>query len=146
MRSYQASSHVPGGVDETWAVLTDLPAYPAWNPFTRAVEARLAVGQRVRMRVDMGFVTVTQTETVREVVPGERLVWALDDWPRWLLWAERQQTLRRVPGGTRYHTVDRIGGVLAPLVELLFGRSLRRGFAAMATALAAEVQRRGATS
>lgn len=139
MYRYEATCDCPAPVEGVWAILSDLPGYSSWNPFTRRMEAALVVGSRIRMRVDLGWITVTQVETIRAVEPPSRLVWALDDWPRWLLWAERVQTLTPVEGGARYHTVDTIGGALAPVVHLLFGAALRRGFAAMAEGLARAV-------
>jgi hypothetical protein len=56
--------------------------------------------------------------------------------------AERVQTLVPLGARTRYRTEDTIEGPLGALVFALFGRSVERGFAEMAAALRAEVERR----
>ncbi len=134
--AFSAEAVIDASPERVWAVLTDLQAYPDWNPFTRQVRTTLRPGDPVRMQVWMGRrVRLWQTETVRVVQPPERLVWALDIGADWLIWARREQTLTVVEGGTLYRTVDEIGGLLAPLVNLLFGRSLDRGFRGVADGL-----------
>lgn len=138
---YRAEVDVPATPVAVWQVLTDFPAYPAWNPFTREVGCSLEVGTPVVMRVVMADRwALSQTETLREVVPAQRLVWALDIGMPWLLAAERVQTLEATPEGCRYTTVDTIEGLLSPVVHWIFGRSLQVGFAGMAEALGQRVQ------
>lgn len=138
---YRAEVDVPATPEEVWQVLTAFAAYPAWNPFTTQVTCSLVVGTPVVMRVVMaGRCTLSQTETLREVVPAQRLVWALDIGMPWLLAAERVQTLEPTAAGCRYTTVDTIEGLLSPVVHWIFGRSLEAGFAAMAGALAVRVK------
>lgn len=140
---FRAEVEVEVPVGRAWAVLTDFAAYPEWNPFTRAVRCSGEVGSRVVM--DVAFArrrSVTQTETLREFARPTRLVWALDQAPRWLLWAERVQTLEPLgPERTRYVTVDTIGGALGGVVNALYGADLRDGFTAMATAFRERVGR-----
>lgn len=143
-RTWRAECIVDAGVHEVWAVLVDFDGYPRWNPFTREVRTTLAVGETVRMRVDLGpFGILGQRERVCAVEPGRRLAWTLDHWPRWLLHARRDQTLAALPDGrTRYVTEDVLSGALVPLVGLLFGRAMTRGFEALARELVREVARR----
>lgn len=128
-------------VERAWAVLTDFAAYPEWNPFTRSVRCSGEVGSKVVM--DVRFArrrAVRQVETLRAFTPPSRIVWALDQAPRWLLWAERAQTLEPLgPDRSRYVTVDTIGGALGFVVNALYGADLRDGFAAMASALQTRV-------
>jgi hypothetical protein len=136
---YEATCDLPCAPGEAWAVLVAFDDYAAWNPFTTSVRCALRRGESVVMRVNLGFVTITQAERVTAVEPPTRLAWALDiGWP-WLLRAERVQTVVGTAEGCRYRTVDTIGGLLSPLVELLFGRALRRGFTGVAVGLAAHI-------
>ncbi|MEN0068254.1 MAG: SRPBCC domain-containing protein [Myxococcota bacterium] len=142
-REYRATAFVPASPKATWAVLVDLERYAEWNPFTIQVDSTLEPGTPVVMRVNLSWITLTQTEQVRQVVPYERLVWGIPRLMPWLLRAERVQTITPSEGGCIYTTVDTIGGLLLPLVHLMFGRPLDRGFRGVAVALAERVTRVG---
>ena len=123
-------------------MLVDLERYPEWNPFTLVVESGLRPGEPVKMRVDLGWLTLWQTETVLEASPPRTLRWGIVSATPWLLRAERVQRLTPAGQGQGcvYETVDTIGGLLAPLVGLLFGRGLTAGFAGVARALKERVE------
>lgn len=90
------------------------------------------------MRVLLGDRRVSQREWVRAVEEEQRLVWGYGWGP--FIWAERVQTLSEVDGMTVYTTVDTIGGLLGPVVHLVFGAALDEGFAAMTDALKRRVE------
>lgn len=136
MPVYTAEIWVDAPVDRVWDVLVDFDRYPEWNPFTPRVEATLQIGTPVALTTRLGWITLTQVESIREVVPRSRVVWG-DTLYLGSIRAERVQTLEAVDGGTRYRTVDRIEGFLGFVVAILFGSSLERGFSEMAEALAA---------
>ena len=140
-RAYSASAQIAAPCDTVWDALTDLPGYPAWNPFTVRVRSSLRVGDRVVMRVRLGWLTIPQVERVSEVVPPHRLAWRIASPVPWLLRAERVQLLTATPGGCTYTTVDTIGGLLQPVVHWLFGGALKRGFAGVARGLREHVER-----
>ena len=48
-RSLVTSIEVSAPPDRVWAVLTDFPSYPTWNPFIKRFEGELKVGGRVKM-------------------------------------------------------------------------------------------------
>jgi len=140
-RVYTAEVEIDAPIDEVWAALTDLDAYPEWNPFTPSMRSSLTVGDPVDMRVRMAKlgVTLRQRETVRAVEAPTKLVWG-EDMMGGLVRAERVQTLTELDDGrTRYRTEDVIEGPLGPLVFLLFGPSIQAGFDGVAEALAARV-------
>jgi hypothetical protein len=142
--SYRSEVLVDASPEQVWEVLVDLPRYGEWNPFTIAVRSKLEVGASVDMDVRLNGRVRRQRETVRVVQPHRCLDWGMQLGPRWLLRAERRQHLTAErEARTRYVTEDRIEGWLAPLVHLLYGRTLTAGFAAMATALKERVEHRG---
>lgn len=141
-RSWRAEVHCVATPERVWAVLVDFDAYPRWNPFTPAIACG-AVGEPVRLTVDLGGRS-PRIQEERLVVwdPPHQLSWSLDHLPRWLLHARRDQRLSVEGSGTRYETVDVIGGLLGPVVAWWFGPALERGFTRMADALAVEVAAR----
>ena len=118
----------------------DLDRYGEWNPFTTRVRSTLVVGDPIALTTTLGAISLTEVETVREVVEHERLVWG-DVLYRGLVRAERVQTLTAENGGVRYRTVDTIEGPGAPIVRVLFGKALERGFSRMASALASRCRK-----
>jgi uncharacterized protein YndB with AHSA1/START domain len=136
---YTAERFVDAPPERVWQVLVDLERYREWNPFTPRVRGPLVVGEPVhltaRMWPWMGGLDIPMDETLRAIDPPRRLVWG-ERILGGLVVAERVQTLEPEGKGTRYRTVDTIGGPLAGLNHLLFGRSLHDGFDAMAGALA----------
>lgn len=133
VHAYEATVELPVPPEHAWEVLLAFDAYPAWNPFTPRIQGRLELGCWVRMRVDLGWITITQRERICELGP-HRIAWELPG-PRWLLYARRVQTVAATETGSRYTTVDTIEGMLSPIVEALFGPALRRGFAGVADGL-----------
>ncbi|WP_199522495.1 SRPBCC family protein, partial [Geodermatophilus marinus] len=56
--------------DRVWRVLTDLAAYPAWNPFIVAAHGEVVVGGRLSLTMQpVGARRVTVRPTVVEVSP-----------------------------------------------------------------------------
>lgn len=137
-REVSASAEIDAPVDRVWAVLVDFARYPTWNPMTPRVEARLEVGAPAHLWVDMPRRSRRRvTEWINRVEPGRTLCWGMHMGPRWLLCANRWQQLEALPQQrTRYTTVDRLSGLLAPLVMLLYGEPMRRGFQSVADGLA----------
>ena len=142
-RAYSAEVTLSATPDAVWAVLVDLARYPEWNPFTVDVQSTLKVGDPVIMRVRLGWFTITQVERIAVVDAPHRLAWEIASPVPWLLRAYREQTITPISGGTVYRTVDTIGGLLEPVVGLLFGRALHRGFRGVAEGLAAHLRARG---
>lgn len=139
----RAESEIDAPRAEVWDVLSDFERYPEWNPFTPEVRTTLEPGTPVEMRVVLWTGVRDQREVVRQVVPGERICWGMHMGAPWLVNAERCQWLEPLPGGrTRYVTEDRIAGVVAPLVLLLYGASMQRGFDGVARGLKATCERR----
>lgn len=141
-RVYAAESEIDATVEEVWAVLVDVDGYADWNPFTPIAKTTLTVGEPIDMRVRMDGlgITVSQRETIRAVEPCSKLVWGME-MMLGMVRAERTQTLTPLEGGrTRYRTEDVIEGPLEPLVRVLMGGSIQRGFDGVARGLKARVE------
>lgn len=123
-------------VELAWEVLADFDRYGEWNPFTTRVDANLEAGASVDLHVVLGPLRLTQKERIESVEPPTLLVWGMTMGAAWLLTARREQHLKALGDSRcRYITTDSFNGVLTPLVVLLCGGAIRRGFNAMAVAL-----------
>lgn len=125
----RAEVEIDAPIDRVWEILTDLPGYGRWNPFTPKVESSLEIGDPVHLHVRLvGPRLLHRVETVTRNEP-HTLGWDMKMGARFLLYAERVQVLTPVDGErTHYMTEDCFTGWLRPLVLGLFGRSMQRGF------------------
>lgn len=128
-------------IDRVWSILVDFERYGEWNPFTTRVDGDPEVGAPVDLHVTLGSLRVVQPERIEAVEGPQLLAWGMRMGHRLLLSARRDQHLEPL-GATRcrYHTTDALRGLHTPLVVLLFGRLIRRGFNDMARALKARAE------
>ncbi len=138
-----SSIEIEAPVHEVWAVLVDFASYPRWNPFIVAAEGRVAVGERLRLRMQptIGAAMVLRP-TVVESVAARRLRWQGRLVVSGLFDAEHVFELEPL-GPSRSQLVQReqFSGLLVPL----FARSLDRGtlpaFHAMNAALKSRAEK-----
>lgn len=137
-------------VELVWRIMIDFERYPEWNPLNRffRLDAGAEPGQTVTFGPSWGpyreggplpqsAMTTRETITVWE----ENHCLAYADL-RGIFKAERAQCLYPTAGGgTRYHTYERICGLLSPLVWLLFRKRIIAGFTANGLALKARAER-----
>ncbi len=123
-------------IERVWDILVDVERYGEWNPFTTRVETNFEIGSPVDLYVTLGPLKLKQPERIEVVDPPHLLAWSTKVGARFLVAARREQRLEAL-SGTRcsYLTTDAFAGLLTPLVMLLFGRLVRRGFNDMARAL-----------
>jgi hypothetical protein len=76
MRHIRTEREIDAPPAAVWAVLTDLPAYPAWNPHVVAAEGDLREGARldIRVRTGDGHPRAMRV-TVERVDPERTLSW-----------------------------------------------------------------------
>ena len=127
--------------ERAWQVLTDFERYGEWNPFTTRVGTTLEIGAPVDMHVWLGPLPVRQAARISAIEPPRLLAWGVTMGPRWLLVAHREQRLEELGDSRcRYVTSDAFNGLLVPLLVLLVGGFIRRGFDAMGAALKARAE------
>jgi hypothetical protein len=126
--------------ERVWRVLTDLPAYPDWNPFVTRAEGALVEGGRLSVSAPPvnAFVPSRLRPTVLEVTPCRRLrLWSRVDGlgiPG-LLGVESTITLTEHDGGVRLWWQDRFRGLLASLLIHALNRHRLTAFNDMIAAL-----------
>jgi hypothetical protein len=125
-----------------WEVITDLPSYPAWNPFVVACRSTLAVGAPISMRVRIfPCWAQPQRERIFEHTPGCLLCYGVRGMPLGSLVSRRCHEVRPLEARrTLYESRFELNGWLAPLVRFLLGRRLASGFHAMTEAIRARAE------
>lgn len=128
---------VDAPASRVWEVVTDLDRYPEWNPFVVHCASTLAVGDPIAMRVRvLPFLSQPQREWILEYEPGRRLCYGIASMPLGALASRRSHEISADgPSRARYVSHFQLSGWLAPLVAVLLGGALRRGFTAMSRAL-----------
>lgn len=128
--------------DAVFRVLADFDRYPEWNAFTERVITDRIVGGSVELHVNLpGDKRRIMHETFTGYREGQRMSWGL----KWgfgvLLDCDRVQEVEALPDGrTRYVTYENFKGLLGPLVVLLYGEPVRRGFELCADSLLKRMQ------
>jgi hypothetical protein len=127
--SVRAQIDIDAPLPRVRAILGDLPRYSEWNPFTPRVESTLQVGDPIHLHVRLRSEQLAHRVEFVTAIEPDRLCWKMKMGFAFLLHAERCQKLSELPDGTiRYVTEDRFSGLLTPLVMLLFGPAMQRGF------------------
>ena len=111
--------------EQVWSVLSDVVRWPEWTASMARVElldcGPLAVGSRVRISQPK---LATLVWTVTELEPGRSFTWTAHS-PG--LFLKGEHCIDPAPGGRVTVTLSmRQGGVLAPLVHLVYGGLTRR--------------------
>lgn len=124
--------------EEVWRHLTDLDAFPEWNPFITRAEGAVEVGQRLTIRLEPpGGKPMTFRPTVTVVEPGVALEWLGRLGIPWLFDGRHRLDLSPTPEGTHLVHHESFRGLLVPLLRRSLDGPTRAGFTAMNTALAA---------
>ena len=115
-----------------WEVITDLAAYPQWNPFCVECQSTLKPGDPIDMRVKLAGRPQKQREWMKEHIPGKRLAYAMKPVPAGALNSGRSHEVKSIGHDrTRYQSHFELRGWMMPLVRGLLGRRLQHGFAGM---------------
>lgn len=128
--------------EEVFRVLADFDRYPEWNAFTERVVTRRIVGGSVELHVNLpGDKKRIMNERFTGYVEGRRMSWGLKLGFGMLLDCDRVQEVEALPDGrTRYVTYEDFKGLLGPLIVLLYGEPVRRGFELCADSLVNRLQ------
>jgi hypothetical protein len=114
MRTVSATIEIDAPPEQVWAVLTDLAAYPQWNPVFPNASGQIAVGKRLTLayRPSTGR-GMTIRPKVLAAKPGAELRWALS--LPGIMGGEHSFTLTAVGDGTRVVQSETFHGLLVPL-------------------------------
>jgi len=136
MKRIEARVMIDAPAELVWKVITDLDRYPEWNRFTPRISlttAELAAGAELDLDCQMTERQLLRDEheTILELAP-ERFAFCMGTSRtrgRPGIRSQRWQFCERVDAErTRFFNHEQFEGPLAPLVQLLFARKLRRAF------------------
>lgn len=149
MEELRTEIEFEGTPEEVWAVLTDLPAYPEWNPFIERVDREFLVGGKLDVRLQpVGERGITMHPTVLVAEPGRELRWIGHLMIPGIFDGEHRFLIEEAgPGRVRFVQSERFGGILLPLMwKKLRDGGTAKGFRAMNEALARRVAERRAAA
>lgn len=127
--------------EQVWEILTDLAAYPEWNPFIVSAVGAAEVGTTVTLRMQpVDARPVTLTPTVVEATPGHRLRWRGRLFIRGIFDAEHVFTIESRNGGVSVSQVERFSGLLVPFLARSLDRHTLPAFVKMNEALKARAE------
>jgi hypothetical protein len=136
VRAVRTEHEIDASPSELYAVLTDLPSYGSWNPFTPGARSTLEPGATIELDVVLNGKLHHRVESVIAVEPNHKLAWGMRMAGGLLLRSQRTQTLVPISERrTRYVSEQSFEGPLAPLVHLLFAKTIESGFRAVGDAL-----------
>jgi hypothetical protein len=116
VRKISVTTEINAPAEIVWAQLADTASFPSWNPFIPALDGKLAVGERLRVRIappDSRPMTFRPTVTAAE--PGRRLEWLGRLLFPGLLDGRHTFTLEPTEHGTRLTQSEEFTGLLVAL-------------------------------
>jgi hypothetical protein len=72
----QSQVDVDASADQVWAVLSDFPSYPIWNPFIYPLKGEVRTGSQLEVTIHPGTQTITYQATVIAVHRARQLTWS----------------------------------------------------------------------
>jgi hypothetical protein len=121
VRTMSDSIEIQASRQAVWEVLTDLAAYPAWNPLFVEASGEIAAGQQVTLRsAQPRGRTMTVRVTILAAEPGLELRWTAG--LKGLIGGEHAFRLTAEGDRTRLVQSETFGGLLVPFS----GRVLQR--------------------
>jgi hypothetical protein len=115
MRSYEAEAIIDASPDTIWAILTDAPAYAAWDSGVERIEGAIAPGETVKVHSEANPGRAFPVK-VTDYQPGRAMTWS-GGMPLGLFRGVRTFALSPHDGGsTRFHMREEYTGPLLPLM------------------------------
>lgn len=137
MKSIHTQISIHATAEMVWRVLTDLNAYPRWNPFITGAEGEIRTGSRLTVHiVPPGSKAMTFRPIITSVDPGCELRWLGRLWLTGLFDGEHIFKIQPMDGDRiLFVQEENFTGLLLPLVWGKLNTGTRRGFELMNTAL-----------
>jgi hypothetical protein len=115
MRSYESEASIDASPDAIWAILTDAPAYGAWDSGVDRVEGTIAPGETIKVHSHANPGRAFPVK-VTDYQPGRAMTWS-GGTPLGLFRGVRTFALEPgANGSTRFHMREEYTGPMLPLI------------------------------
>jgi uncharacterized protein YndB with AHSA1/START domain len=115
VKVYESSAEIQAPPEKVWALLTDAPAVPDWNPTVERIEGTIAPGETIKVHVPINPGRAFPVK-VTGFQPPHRMVWT-GGMPLGLFKGERTFTLTSHPDGTTgFRMREQYTGLMLPLI------------------------------
>lgn len=115
MLSYSAKATINASPEKIWAILTDAPNYPDWDPTVIRIEGDIAKGNKItalsKLSPDRAFPV-----TVKEFEPNRKMVWG-SGMPLGLFKGERTFTLTPKGDQTEFSMKEEFSGLMLMFIK-----------------------------
>lgn len=129
--------------ETVWSILTDLTAYPEWNPFITSAEGTVTVGARLVNRLEPpGGKPMTFKPVVTAIEPNRTLEWLGRLGVAGVFDGRHRFELTPTADGTRLVQSEHFTGVLVPFMTKSLDTKTKAGFEAMNAALKVRAEER----
>lgn len=137
MTQLDTSIDITAPPERVWEILTDFPAYPAWNPFITKITGAVEAGTVLVVQLTLpGKPPMSFKPTLKVVTPPRELRWAGQVLAPGLFDGEHAFEIESLDDGAcRLRHVEVFSGVLVPLFIPALQDATRAGFEAMNRAL-----------
>ena len=122
--------------EKVWAILTDFPAYPQWNPFIKTISGEATSGAKLDVHIQPpGQREITIHPKVLSAVPGRELRWLGHLLIPGIFDGEHHFLIQATTEGKVIFVQEELfKGVLLPFTNKMLART-RQGFQQMNEAL-----------
>jgi hypothetical protein len=133
MRALRSEITIEADACTVWDILTDTSCYPEWNPFITKIEGELAVGNKLKIRIEPPeSKPMTFRPTCLERRERKRLRWLGSLIIKGLFDGEHIFELEDLGDGqTHFIQREQFRGVTVPLLWRMVAPNTLRGFQAM---------------
>jgi hypothetical protein len=115
MKSYESEALIDASPDTIWAILTDAPAYAAWDSGVERIEGTIAPGETIKVHSQASPGRAFPVK-VTDYKPAHSMTWS-GGMPLGLFRGVRTFTLAPQDGGrTRFHMREEYTGPLLPMI------------------------------
>lgn len=114
MKEYKATAIINQSPAKIWSILTDVSAYPAWDPYCDKIEGRVALGQKIKAFSKLSPGRAFPVK-VTELVPNQKMTWS-GGMPFGLFKGERTFTLTAWGEATEFTLHEVFSGPMLALI------------------------------
>ncbi len=114
MKEYKARTTIHESPEKVWAILTDVAAWPQWDPFCDKIEGRVALGEKIKAFTKLSPGRAFPVK-VTELIPHQKMTWS-GGMPLGLFKGERTFTLTPQGGKTEFTLHEVFSGPMLALI------------------------------